>query len=142
MLHLRSIVLIFSFRGVYYFWGRSVLKALYATGLQNINFVTPELGREFELGDPDLVILTFDATDEARRLLSELVTRLKQESPPVPLLIYTFSSDGAQVRLDAAELKILSGFDWYIPVNFPAQLLAQTQLLIRRSRNLLGGSHG
>lgn len=120
----------------------AVLKALHATGLQNISFVTPEAGKEFELGDPDLVILTFDGTDEGRRLLSVLVRNLKQKSPPVPLLIYTFSSGGTQVRLDKAELEILDGFDWYIPVNFPGQLLAQTQLLIRRSRSFLGESHG
>lgn len=120
----------------------AVLKALYATGLQNISLVTPETDKEFELGDPDLVILTFDGSDEGRRLLSVLVGNLKQKSPPVPLLIYTFSSGGAQVRLDKAELEILDGFDWYIPVNFPGQLLAQTQLLIRRSRSFLGGSCG
>lgn len=119
-----------------------VLKALYALGLQNITLVTPEPGHGFELGEPDLVILTFDGSEEARRILSELVGRLKQESPPVPLLIYTFSAGIERVQLTRSEFEILDGFDWYVPVGFPAQLLAQTQLLIRRSRSVLGGDVG
>jgi hypothetical protein len=120
----------------------AVLRALHAVGLQRVSTINPEAGQSFEIGNPDLVILTFDESDEAKRMLSVVVERLKEASPPVPLLIYTFSSDHKQVRLNAPELQTLSGFDWYVPVNFPAQLLAQTQLLIRRGRNPLGGNYG
>lgn len=119
-----------------------VQKALFSSGIQNVFLVTPETDQEFEIGDPDLVVLTFDGSDEGKRLLSILVQRLKQQSPPVPLLIYTFLSGETPVRLAEAEHQILDGFDWYVPVNYPAQLLAQIQLLIRRNRNILGGDRG
>jgi hypothetical protein len=57
-------------------------------------------------------------------------------------LIYSFTREGPQVRLTQADLEILKDFLWYVPVNFPAQLLAQTQVLNRRAQPLPQGLHG
>jgi hypothetical protein len=113
--------------------------ALRAAGLASVSVVSPAQGATFDVGDPDLVILSFDGTNEGRRLMQVAVDKLRVQSPPVPLLIYTFSRDRGDVRLGAEERTILNDFDWYIPVNFPAQLVAQTLLLAKRSRGILGG---
>jgi hypothetical protein len=108
--------------------------ALRSAGVSNLNVVAPAAGEPFSVGTANLCILSFDGTDEGRRILGVIVEQLKTRSPPVPLLIYTFSREAKQTNLDKAELAILSGFLWFIPVNFPAQLLAQTQVLNRRAQ--------
>lgn len=118
----------------------SEIEALHTTGIQNIQTLAPGIGESLNLGEPDLVIFSFDGSEEARRRLGEIVERLKSEAPPVCLLIYTYSRDGKEIRLGVEERQILAGFDWYVPVNFPSQLLAQSQLLLRRNRELLRGS--
>jgi hypothetical protein len=118
--------------------GETIENALYAAGVENLNTVTPQAGEIFELGEPDLVVLSFNGTDEARRKLRVIVDKLKSVSPPIPLLIFTFNAGANEVRLDQHDREILKGFNWWIPVNFPAQLLAQTQLLIRREWRALG----
>jgi hypothetical protein len=107
------------------------LDALRATGLENINLLTPANDALFEIGEPDLVIFSFDGTDEGRRRLGVIVDALRDRTPPVSLVIYTYNPDGPEIRLQNAEREILGDFRWYLPVNFPTTLVAQTQLLIR-----------
>ncbi len=116
--------------------------ALRSAGVMNLNIVTPPAGEMFSVGSANLCILSFDGTDEGRRVLAAAVEQLKQKSPPVPLLVYTYSHDAKEIRLGAPELEILSGFLWFVPVNFPAQLLAQTQVLNRRARVFAEGVNG
>ena len=110
------------------------LEALHATGLHNIQCVAPANGEGFEIGEPDLVIFSHDGSEECVKRLGKIVGELKQQSPPVSLLIYTYNPAGPEVRLKEAELKILKDFLWFVPVNFPSTLIAQTQLLIRKER--------
>jgi hypothetical protein len=110
------------------------MDALRGAGLSNISILTPEEGEGFEIGDPDLVILSFDGTEEGRRRLGIIVEILKQAAPPVSLLIYTYNPDG-EIRLQKADWEILQDFRWFLPVNFPATLLSQAQSLIRTKRD-------
>lgn len=123
---------------------QEIFAAFNSFGLHNIQILSPESAdTRIELGKPDLVILSFDGTNEGRILLREIVTQLKMQSPPVFLIIETYSGSGEPHRLLGAEFKILDGFLWYVPVNFPAQLVAQVQLLIRRDTSRLGeAAHG
>ena len=111
------------------------LEALHANGLQNIAIAAPEKVDELKLGDPDLVILSYDGTAEGQARLRYIVEALKQKRPPVSLLIYTYNPEGEEVRLGDAERAVLKDFRWYLPVNFPTTLLAQTQLLVRKRTN-------
>jgi hypothetical protein len=112
------------------------LDALHASGLQKIKIFTPPNANELEMGEPDLVIFSFNGTDEGRRRLEKIVTNLQTKSPPVSLLIYTYNPEGNEIRLGESERRILQNFLWSVPVNFPTTLLAQTQLLIRTRRRV------
>lgn len=116
------------------------LEALYAMGLKNIQMVTPAAEEVFEVGEPDLVIYTYDGTEKGKKLLHLIVNRLKAETPPIFLIIYTYNPDGAEIWIDEqAKKEILTGFHWFVPANFPSQLVLQTQLLIRRNRSIFSG---
>jgi len=109
------------------------MDALRQTGLNNISVITPGENEGFDLGEPDLVILSFDGTDEGRRRLQIIVAALRDKAPPVSLLIYTYNPD-REIRLQPADWQILEGFRWFLPVNFPTTLISQTQTLIRTNR--------
>lgn len=112
-----------------------VTTVLHGAGIGNISRVEPDPGTPFDIGNPDLVVLSFDGSEESRHLLRTIVEALKMKAPPVPLLIYTHAPGAPQVRLEASDIELLDGFDWYVPVNFPAQLVAQVQVLLRRTRS-------
>jgi len=112
---------------------QSEMDALRQTGLNNISVITPGDNEGFDLGEPDLVILSFDGTDEGRRRLQIIVGALREKAPPVSLLIYTYNPD-REIRLQPADWQILEGFRWFLPVNFPTTLISQTQTLIRTNR--------
>src|SRR6185503_14127121 len=84
------------------------MDALRQIGLSNISILTPGEDEDFDLGEPDLVILSFDGTDEGRRRLQIIVAALREKSPPVSLLIYTYNPD-REVRLQQADWAILEG---------------------------------
>lgn len=110
------------------------LKALHAIGLHNIHTFAPASADDIFLGDPDLVIFSYDGSEEGKKRLTKIVEILKQQSPPVSLLIYTYNPEKTEIRLLEEERRILEGFLWYLPVNFPTTLIAQAQLLIRTKR--------
>lgn|GEM_PF-4712254 len=112
------------------------LDALHSTGLHGIQCLAPANGESFEIGEPDLVIFSHDGSEECIKRLGKIVEVLKKQSPPVTLLIYTYNRNGPEHRLKEAEMKILKDFLWFVPVNFPSTLIAQTQLLIRKERNI------
>lgn len=109
--------------------------ALRAAGL-NIQIVIPPKNKDFEIGEPTVVIFSFDGTDEGRERLERIVTKLKGQPQPVYLLIYTYNPAGPEVRLNEPERAILKDFHWSVPVNFPTTLVAQTQWLIRGNRKI------
>jgi len=109
------------------------MDALRQIGLSNISILTPGEDEDFDLGEPDLVILSFDGTDEGRRRLQIIVAALREKSPPVSLLIYTYNPD-REVRLQQADWAILEGFRWFLPVNFPTTLISQARALVRTNQ--------
>lgn len=111
-----------------------ILDALVHAGLKSPAILTPQESVPVEIGDPDLVVLSYDGSVEAFRVLQEVIATINGREPPVSLLVYTFTGAAGQVRLGGREFDALAGFDWFVPVNFPAQLLAQIQMLIRQSR--------
>jgi hypothetical protein len=108
-----------------------VLDRLHAAGLQNINLVTPEVNRPFEVGTPDLLIISYDGSNEAFRRLEIAVRAGSDLSPPFPLLIYTFNHGGPELRLGEREMALLGEYRWYLPVNFPVQLVSQVSSFLR-----------
>jgi hypothetical protein len=109
-----------------------VLERIYASGFRNVSLVTPQAGRPFDIGAPDLVVLSYDGSDEGFRRLQIIVRAGLELADPFPLLIYTFNHAGAEIRLQQRELELLSPYKWYLPVNFPVQLLSQISSLLRR----------
>lgn len=113
------------------------IQALQTIGLEKIQLLAPAIGSNVELGNPDLVVFSFDGSDEARRRLKLIVDALKLKRPPVFLLLYTYAANGPEVRIGSQERDILNGFDWFLPANFPATVVANAQLLIRKRKGQL-----
>lgn len=110
------------------------LEALHSMGLQRIQMIAPDLNSPVDIGTPDLVIFTYDGTQEGKRRLKLIVDKLKNETPPVFLIIYTYNPNRDEIRINTADI---SEYDWYVPANFPSQLIFQAQLLARRKRSFL-----
>lgn len=112
--------------------GGDVVAALRASGVSAISAVVPAVGEPFDTGSPDLVIVSYDADAESSRRLQVVLGQLQGRSPPVPLIVYTFNPAGAPYRIDGPDAETLSRYVWYVPTNFPLQLLAQVLSLMRR----------
>ena len=114
--------------------GGDVVAALRAAGIAGLGAVAPATGGPFEIGNPELAIVSYDATAEGSRRLTEVLRQLQERAPPpVPLIVYTFNPAGAPYRIDGADAEALSRYAWYVPTNFPLQLLAQVLSLLRRT---------
>lgn len=114
------------------------IHALYAHGFQGIKVITPSSDQDdkFELGTTDLVILSYKKTGQCQKRLKRIISLIASQNPPTYLIIYTFNKDGTQVRIDEVEKNILNGFIWYMMANFPATVIAHSQLLVRQSNIL------
>lgn len=113
------------------------LDTLRSMGLQNIQALFIPISTEtLEIGNPDVVIFSYDGTDRGRELIKKIAEKLKSITPPVFFIIYTFNPNGIQTEIHTEDL---AGFYWYVPANFPSQLVLQVQLLTRRRRSTLGG---
>jgi len=100
--------------------------------LQNAEFenIQPQkigIGAPFELGNPDLIIFSYEKGDEGERRMKVIAGLMKKNIPNVWLLIHTKSNSD----IGDAERKILGDL-WYVPVNFPATVVVNAQALIRR----------
>lgn len=85
------------------------------------------------------MVISFDGTADGRTILAKVVEMLKSKSPPVFLIVDTYVPGQQPRTLQAEEFKLLEGFLWYVPTNFPSQLVAQAQMLIRRDSSVLAG---
>lgn len=113
--------------------GGDVVAALRAAGIAGLSAVAPAADVPFEIGSPELTIVSYDATPEGSRRLTEVLRRLQGRAPPVPLIVYTFNPRGPPYRIDGPDAEALSRYAWYVPTNFPLQLLAQVLSLLRRT---------
>lgn len=110
--------------------------ALKQFGLREIPVLSPKLGEEVNVDAYDLIILSYDDEKEDRRLLQLIVEAIKQKSPAVWLLVYTYDSKGKPFNNQRYQSEVLSqdfikDFYWHIPAQFPASLVSQTLSLAR-----------
>src|SRR5262249_18008088 len=120
------------------------ITALAAVGLQNVETCAPKHDNEAEikklLNGADLVILSFDGSDEAKSVLRHAASGIKFRQPPVSLLAYTYGfyfPDGRPMQLGKEELEHLKDLASFAPANFPATLISQAQSVIIKTRNLI-----
>jgi hypothetical protein len=110
------------------------IRVLRTFGISRVERIREETPNIVNQRNPDLVILSFNGTEQARSLLSWLVSEIKEADPSIPLLIFTYSFGSQETRLGNDDWEILKGFDWYLPANVPATLIAQTISLLKRGR--------
>lgn len=79
------------------------------------------------LNNPDLVILSFDGTEQSKELVDLLVGLLKQSRKEIPVLIYA----PLGLRIPDNELNLLSETALHASANFPATLVTQALELVR-----------
>lgn len=114
-------------------------EALIGRGIRNISDFTPPIGEEFDdLGNPALVIFSYDRSGEGHRRLRRIVEILREKNPPVPLIIYTYNATQAEYRLQEPDRRVIGDFLWYSAANYPVTLISQTQTLLRDVRQTRG----
>ena len=112
--------------------GGDVVQELRARGLENLNILVPINNVEFDIGFPDVVILSYDASQAATARLDSLLTVVGALQRRVPIIVYTFdNATGRSVRLNQADEPKLAAYRWFVPANFPVQLIAQVFALLR-----------
>jgi len=109
------------------------VEELYSSGLKNIYTLTPALGADFAIGEPDLVIFSYTNTDESRRIMASIVDQIKTYKSPIHFIIYTFRPDAEQ-RLSDADFQSLQGYTWFIIANLPSSLIAYVKALLANRR--------
>jgi hypothetical protein len=109
-------------------------EALIDRGIRDISLLTPAINEDFEIGDPALVIFSYDRSAEGHRRLTRIAELLRERAPATWLIIYTYGRDRAEFRLGEPERRVLGDFLWYMPANYPVTLIAQTQLLLHNIR--------
>lgn len=100
----------------------------------DVNAVVPQAGQPFEIGEPELVIVSYDPTENGTGRLGEVVDKLKERAPPVPIVVYTFDPSRGTNRLLPAHETLLAAYTWYVPANFPLQLVAHVTSLLSPHR--------
>lgn len=107
--------------------------ALEKFGLQNLEVFSTRIGDVVDVSSFELIILSYDDGAEDRRLLEEIVKAIKQKSPAVWLIIYTYNPNGApaQIHREVLQSEVVKDFYWYVPAQFPATLVSQTLSLAR-----------
>ncbi len=104
------------------------IAALNSLGIRNIELIAPKTVAELELPANDLVIFSFDLSDEGRKRLHKLIDHLKARDERTYLLVYC--APGALTKDDQAKM---AEFSWSQAVNFPTRLIADVQVLLRKS---------
>jgi len=79
------------------------------------------------LNDPDLVILSFDGSEQSKELVKLVVGLLKQSQKEVPVLVYA----PLGLRIPDEEMKLLNETALHASANFPATLVTQALELVR-----------
>jgi hypothetical protein len=115
------------------------LEAFSSVGLTRIEVSTPADEQDINLGDSDLVVMSFDGSDRAKKLLKAVATKVKQLNGPVHLVVYTFGDGSKAIRLGDPEMAVLSELKWFSMTNFPSTMIAQVVSLVRGSVGSLKG---
>lgn len=101
--------------------------ALNSMGIRNIELIAPKTVTELALPPSDLVIFSFDPSDEGRLRLHKIIDNLKAKDERTYLLVYC--PPGALTKDDQAKM---AEFSWSQAVNFPTRLVADVQVLLRK----------
>jgi hypothetical protein len=107
----------------------SELLAQFQSRNVDVRVVAPADGEAFLLGDAELVIISYQPTDEGSRKIRETLGQLRQRTPLAPVVIYTFDPARQDNRLVQRDNEVLSEYRWYVPANFPLQLIAHVSSL-------------
>jgi hypothetical protein len=112
-------------------------EALISRGIRNISDFTPGIGEELDdLGNPALVIYSYDRSGEGHNRLRRIVEILREKNPPVPLIIYTYNAALPEYRLQEPDRRVIGDYLWYLAANYPVTLISQTQTLLRDIRQI------
>jgi hypothetical protein len=93
--------------------------ALLQTRDIDVSAVLPDEGQPFEVGNPELVVISYLATAEGRRRIEEVIRQLRDRTPQVPIVVYTFGAQLEANRLRPEDEAVLGEYRWYVPANFP-----------------------
>lgn len=104
------------------------IAALKNAGFENVRPQMLKIGEHFELGNPDLVIFSYDESEEGERRLRVIASLMKKNTPDVWLLIHSSSNSAIKKEKEGAILGDL----WYVPANFPATVVTNAMALIRK----------
>jgi hypothetical protein len=97
-----------------------------------LSAVIPQTGTAFNLGDPSLVIVSYLVTEEGTRRINEVIRQLRNRSGQIPIVVYTFDPARNQNRITPEHATLLDEYKWYVPANFPLQLVTQVTSLATR----------
>ncbi len=104
------------------------LSFLHRAGLQQLTHLSIGANQNtFVLNAPDLVILSFDGSQQSKDLVKLIVDSLKQNKKEVPMLVYA----PLGLRVGDAEMQLLSETALHAIANFPATLVTQAVELVR-----------
>lgn len=104
------------------------IAALKNAGFENVRPQILKIGEHFELGNPDLVILSYDESEEGERRLKVIASLMKKNTPDVWLMIHSSSNNAIKKEKEGITLGDL----WYVPANFPATVVTNAIALIRK----------
>jgi hypothetical protein len=108
----------------------ATLSAFSNSGLSRIEVQTPEKATDVNVTGGDLVILSYDGTENAKQVLKKVVEQLKTRGHAVHLILHTYGDGSSVVRVDAEEMKLLASLKWFSMANFPSTMISQVVSLV------------
>jgi hypothetical protein len=104
------------------------IAALKNAGFENVRPQMLKVGEHFELGNPDLVIFSYDESEEGERRLKVIASLMKKNTPDGWLMIHSSSNNAIKKEKEG----VILGDLWYVPANFPATIVTNAMALIRK----------
>jgi hypothetical protein len=117
----------------------SVRSAFALTGITRIEVITPEDQQSLNLGDCDLVILSYDNSPKAIGILKETVEKLNLINQTIHLILYTYIDGVSVIRVEPECMKILAVRKWFSIANFPSTMISQVVSLISGPSSTIRG---
>lgn len=115
------------------------LGAFSTVGLNRVEVQVPDKPAEANVGDSDLVIVSFDGAESAKQVLHKVIEQLKARGSTIHLVVYTFGNGTTPVRIDGPEMQALAALKWFSMANFPSTMIAQVVSLVRGAVGSLRG---
>ncbi len=106
------------------------IKVLKEQGITNLNTLSFLPEQPIQIPDCNVIILSYDKSEHAYKLLEVIVETLRKRPNHVFLIIYTFNN-GDPKRLDNQEMEMLRPYNWYQLASFPMTLISVAKTLVR-----------